>query len=191
MRLVILTVTVILTLFLEGSGRVDAHSPPPPGAMRQGMLDRLTGRDLEIAFVTSMIRHHTAATDMARLATSRAARADVRGAAAKIISAQRQEIEDMTAWLRSWYRLSPDEGERRMSRMAGMDQMMDQMEGRNKKMMAFLESVRGEAFDRAFLEMDACRPRRGGAMRTLMRWAKKDARMKQDAFLGNVAGYGI
>jgi len=106
----------------------------------------------DVTFVQGMIPHHRQAIQMARLAEGRAADPEVEQLAQGIEAAQAPEIRMMQGWLRAWNEpLQPNKGDTgsmghggSMKGMSGMMPMSD---------MQHLRSVKGSAFDEAFLSM--------------------------------------
>jgi uncharacterized protein (DUF305 family) len=98
----------------------------------------------DVMFAQMMIPHHQQAVDMAKLAETRASKADVKELAKQIEAAQDPEIQMMSDWLKSWGVAMP-------STMPTMDHGMPGMmpEADMKK----LEGLSGAAFDKAVLEM--------------------------------------
>lgn len=90
----------------------------------------------EARWMRAMITHHGMAIRMAQLALENSENPAVHDLAERIISAQTREIGQMRRWLSAWYRV---EGVR--PRRTGPD----------REMLRELGSLRGEAFDRAFL----------------------------------------
>ncbi len=106
----------------------------------------------DVKFARGMIPHHSQAIQMARLADSRASDPAVEQLAQKIEVAQAPEIRMMQGWLRAWNKsLQPGKsGARPMGHggsMKGMSGMMPMSD------MQHLRSVKGPAFDAAFLGM--------------------------------------
>lgn len=64
-------------------------------AMQQGMMQP----DADVAFACGMIAHHQGAIDMAQVLMDHGDDPDMIALAGKIIAAQTEEIEEMTAWL--------------------------------------------------------------------------------------------
>jgi uncharacterized protein (DUF305 family) len=62
----------------------------------------------DVAFMSSMIRHHTQAIEMSHLAPSRGASAPVQRLAERILNAQHDEIATMRRWLRDRGQPVPD-----------------------------------------------------------------------------------
>lgn len=123
-----------------------AHSASPGGAQAGAH----NGQD--VMFARMMIPHHRQAVEMAGLAAARASTARVKTLAADIEKAQEPEIQQLSAWLKSWGAPVPPPGTTGMGGMHhggtdGMDGMM------SEKDMKELEAAKGKAFDRAFLEM--------------------------------------
>ena len=85
-----------------------AQTPAPPASdaalealywqRKEAARQRFTEAD--VAFMTGMIGHHAQALVMSELAPTNGARRSVRTLAARILNAQRDEIETMQRWLR-------------------------------------------------------------------------------------------
>ncbi len=74
-------------------------------------LRDLKGDEYDKAFTASMIRHHQAAVDMARLSPDRAKHQEVKDLSAAIITAQEREMRAMTQWQQAWgYALASPNG---------------------------------------------------------------------------------
>lgn len=54
-------------------------------------------------FIDSMIEHHNGAIAMAEQALTESERPEIKELAQNIITSQRQEVEQMTAWRQQWY----------------------------------------------------------------------------------------
>lgn len=106
----------------------------------------------DVTFVQGMIPHHRQAIQMARLAKGRAADPEVEQLAAKIEAAQAPEIRMMQGWLRAWNKpmQSGKGGMGSMGHGASMKGMSGMMPMSD---MQQLRSVKGSAFDEAFLSM--------------------------------------
>ena len=72
-------------------------------------LATLSGPQLETTFMGGMIGHHEAAIAMARLELRRGTNRQIRRMARSIITSQRREVKEMTAWLKTWYGLTPEQ----------------------------------------------------------------------------------
>lgn len=107
-------------------------------------LEKLQGRDFEIAYMSMMIEHHKGALEMAQALLKVSKDARIRKAAQEIISVQDKEITQLTAWLKSWYGLAPSQRYMTMMR-ADMQTMMD------TAMMGMMPG-HSSSPDRAFLE---------------------------------------
>lgn len=116
-------------------------------------LKALSGQEFETGFLNMMIMHHQSAIDMSKLAPDRASRQEVKSIAQKIIADQTREIGDMTGWLKAWYNATPQTG--MMGGMSGMSGMgnMGNMGNMGMADMAKLQGLKGDDFDKAFLEM--------------------------------------
>lgn len=75
------------------------------GAMDSMMsgLSGKTGDAFDKAFIEEMIMHHEGAVAMAQAALKYAKHPEIKTMANAIISAQTTEINQMKAWLKSWY----------------------------------------------------------------------------------------
>lgn len=62
------------------------------------------GDAFDKAFIDEMIIHHQGAIDMAELALTNAKHQEIKDLANAIISAQREEINQMMNWKTSWYK---------------------------------------------------------------------------------------
>lgn len=76
-------------------------------------------------FMQDMLDHHMMAIMMSELCLEKAVHEELRALCADIIAAQRAEIEQMQAWLQTWYGISYEPtmkpgDERMMERMAAM-----------------------------------------------------------------------
>ncbi|GAA2417128.1 DUF305 domain-containing protein [Nonomuraea africana] len=110
-----------------------APASPQPGA---------SFNEADVTFAQNMIPHHQQAVEMADLAETRAADAEVKKLAAKIKAAQDPEIQTLEGWLEAWDKPMPSGGMHH-----GMPGMMSAED------MKKLEAAQGAAFDRQFLRM--------------------------------------
>ncbi|GAA3392376.1 DUF305 domain-containing protein [Cryptosporangium minutisporangium] len=106
----------------------------------------------DVTFAKDMIVHHRQAVEMAEMAATRAADADVKALAAKIEQAQQPEIDTMSGWLTAWGETVPDA-------KAGMDHggmgssSTPMPGGMTDAQMGQLHEASGAAFDKMFLAM--------------------------------------
>ena len=131
----------ILAIVILGMGALAPAAFAMPAVQSQDdlhQLEMLSGKDFEIDFMSMMIGHHQMALEMAMLVPDRANHQEVKDAAQKIIADQTREIGEMTGWLTQWYNTAPKQ---------------DMMHGDMAAMMAKLESLRGDEFDKEFLMM--------------------------------------
>lgn len=70
-------------------------------AMTADLEDR-TGDDFDEAFLVSMVEHHEAAVDMARLAQQHAEHDELVRLSDRIVGAQQTEIDRMQQWYARW-----------------------------------------------------------------------------------------
>ncbi len=80
-------------------------SYPGMNMSMQDMMNSLDGKtddDFDKIFISSMIRHHQGAINMARSAQENAGHQEIKDLADDIISAQTREIEMMMQWQKDW-----------------------------------------------------------------------------------------
>ncbi|HSK55549.1 MAG TPA: DUF305 domain-containing protein [Jiangellales bacterium] len=106
--------------------------------------------DADVRFAQDMIPHHQQALEMAEMAESAAASADVRELAAAIAAAQGPEIETMTSWLEDWGEEVPSGTNHADMGHGGMDEMPGMMDA---EQMGALSGAMGADFDSMWLEM--------------------------------------
>jgi uncharacterized protein (DUF305 family) len=104
---------------------------------------RPTFNAADVAFVQDMIRHHSQAVQMARLAPERAADTQVRALAARVAAVQEPEVKVLQEWLVSRRQLltDPDGHGHSMAGMATPAQLQS------------LTDARARAFDELFLTL--------------------------------------
>ena len=128
-------------LIIGLASAVFAHNPNGQVDPMNASLEPLKGAEFEQSFLQQMIQHHRSAVEMAKMVADHTQRAELRQFAEKIISAQTQEIGQMTKWLADWYKASPKEVANEKA-----DKEM-------KPHMSMLEAKKDADFDKAFLEM--------------------------------------
>jgi uncharacterized protein (DUF305 family) len=102
-----------------------------------------SSNDADVTFAQMMIPHHRQAVEMAGLAETRAADAEIKELATKIKAAQDPEIATMTGWLTAWGRpVEPEAGHSGH----GMPGIMTEED------MTKLQQAKGAEFDRMFAE---------------------------------------
>lgn len=141
MRLIFATVLLTLSAaFAQGMGGMQM------GTKGMAELDKLSGKNFDIAYMSMMIAHHRGAVEMAQQALRVSKDARIRRAAQEIIDVQNKEIAQLTAWLKSWYGVAPYRMYINMMRtdMKGM------MDSAMKAMTPMAGMSMGE--DKAFLE---------------------------------------
>ncbi|MFF0520448.1 DUF305 domain-containing protein [Actinomadura nitritigenes] len=125
------------------SGGKGGSKPSATPSMSMSMsAAQASHNEQDVMFAQMMIPHHRQAVEMAGLAPSRAASAQVKALAAGIEKAQAPEIATMTGWLKDWG--AP-------AAMTGMHHDMPGIMG--EKDMTSLKGLKGAAFDKAFLRM--------------------------------------
>jgi uncharacterized protein (DUF305 family) len=134
-------VPLIAALILGTATGALGHNPNGQVDPMNASLQPLRGAEFEQSFLQQMIQHHRSAIEMAKMVPDHTQRAELRQLAEKIISAQQQEIEQMTKWLMDWYKTSPKEVANEKA-----DKEM-------KPHMSMLQAKKDADFDKAFLEM--------------------------------------
>lgn len=136
-----------------------------PGMSHSSSTPAVSHNAQDAMFAQMMIVHHQGAIDMADLAPSRAASAQLNDLAMKIKAAQTPEIDEMKAWLRAWGEplTMPSMGSGSSpsaSDMSGMDMSTPMatdsaasMPGMTAQDMAELKAANGPAFDKTFLTL--------------------------------------
>ena len=117
------------------------HNPNGKADPMNASLEPLKGAEFEQSFLQQMIQHHRSAVEMAKMVADHTQRAELRQFAEKIISAQTQEIGQMTKWLADWYKASPKEVANEKA-----DKEM-------KPHMSMLQAKKDADFDKVFLQM--------------------------------------
>lgn len=117
-------------------------TPVVASPMSEGMTGMMMEMSVssEFEFLAGMVPHHQGASEDARIAFERSKRPEIQQLAQEIIDAQEAEITRMETWLAECY---PESDREKVA--SDMDQMMSMD-------MPNLESLSGDAFDRAFLE---------------------------------------
>jgi uncharacterized protein (DUF305 family) len=116
-----------------------AHDPEGKVDPMNAALQPLKGAEFETRFLQQMIQHHRHGLEMAKLVNDHTKRPELRELAGKIMSAQQQEIDQMTKWLTDWYNASPADNQK--------------AEGEMKMHMSMLSGKHDADFDKAFLQM--------------------------------------
>jgi uncharacterized protein (DUF305 family) len=86
-------------------------------------LQGKSGEAFDKAYLSQMIAHHEAAVQMAKGALTTATKPETKQEAQKIVDSQTKEVAQMTGWLQTWYKSTPDESEQALVK-ADMKQMM-------------------------------------------------------------------
>jgi len=116
-----------------------AHDPNGKVDPMNAALQPLKGAEFETHFLQMMIQHHRHGVEMAKLVNDHTKRPELRELASKIMSAQQQEIDQMTKWLTDWYKASPANDQKAEEEM--------------KMHMSTLSGKHDADFDKAFLQM--------------------------------------
>ncbi len=107
----------------------------------------LKGDAFDEAFIADMLAHHEGAVNMAEQAQAVTAHEEIRALAGEITRMQSLEMMDMRQWQKDWgYEITNSGGH--MSHGGGGMEMAGDM----TEMMAKLQGLKGEAYDREFLK---------------------------------------
>ena len=136
----VLAAAAVLTLLLAGCG---GAQDPAIDAPSSDAAESSSFNEADVEFLQSMIPHHEQATEMAQLVADRTERSELQSFADKIIADQSREIDEMTSLLE-------DAGAEESGGMEGMEGMEGMM---GEEEMQELESLSGQEFDLAFVEM--------------------------------------
>jgi uncharacterized protein (DUF305 family) len=101
----------------------------------------------DVEFAQMMVAHHQQAVQLATLAETRAADAEVRALAGKVKAAQQPEITMMSGWLTGWGQPSAQASGHDMAGMGAMPGLLSEQE------VAQLTAAQGVDFDRMFARM--------------------------------------
>lgn len=153
LRVAVTAVAATLALAACGSGddstvgSAGGSQPSSAGTVAASPVPGIDAErnDADIAFIVDMKPHHSSAIEMAKLAADRAANAQVKDLAQRIVAAQDPEIETMQKMAAAWgVDLETAQGASTpgMDMSGGMDMGGD---------IAALEPLSGPAFDREFL----------------------------------------
>ncbi len=128
-----------LSIFALTVGTIPAHA-----SSHAKTLKNLNATD--IIFAQNMILHHQQASDMSKLALKNATSPSIKTMARKIIAAQGKEIGQMKYWLTATKSSMDMDHDMGGTNDMGMDGMLTGKEMKN------LSSLKGNKFDKAFLE---------------------------------------
>lgn len=116
--------------------------------------------DYDLRFIDSMVFHHQGAVNMAQEVLTKSKRPEMKKLAQDIIAAQKQEIEQMKQWRKTWY---PNASQTPVAWHAQMGHMMPMSEDMKKNMMMSTDLGSADAdFDLRFI--DAMIPHHEGAL---------------------------
>lgn len=107
----------------------------------------LKGDEFDEAFIADMLAHHEGAVNMSEQAQAVTARDEIRTLAGNITSSQSMEMMEMRNWQKQWGYEVTNSGGHMGHGGGGMD-----MAGDMTEMMAKLQGLKGEAYDKEFLK---------------------------------------
>jgi uncharacterized protein (DUF305 family) len=132
----ILTLFVSLSLAVLISGKDQQRNEKTPMATA---ISSKTGPDFEAAFLAMMILHHRAAEPMWSMARDKSTNDVIKKMEQKTTPKEKQEIGQMTGWLKEWHNKAPSD----FKEPAESKEMM-------KKDVAPMEKAAGSEFDALF-----------------------------------------
>ncbi|HZS18780.1 MAG TPA: DUF305 domain-containing protein [Candidatus Udaeobacter sp.] len=132
---------LLLATALLGVSAALAHDPSGKVDPMNATLQSLKGAEFEQSYLQQMIQHHRAGIEMAKLVNDHTKRTELRQFADKVIASQQQEIDQMTNWLKDWFKASPKE----VANEAADKEM--------KMHMSMLSGKRDADFDKSLLDM--------------------------------------
>src|SRR6266853_2202942 len=141
MRIKLQKILPLIAVTLGSIASAFGHNPGGKPDPMNASLEKLKGAEFEQSFLQQMIQHHRSAVEMAKLVSDHTKRPELRELGNKIITAQQQEIDQMTKWLADWYKTSPKE----VANEAADKEM--------KPHMSMLSGKHDADFDKAFLDM--------------------------------------
>lgn len=116
------------------------HSQMNHSAMQSA--PNAAAQPFDLQFLDTMIAHHEGAVEMVRPAATKAANAEIKTLAAKIVADQEREIAEMKHWREAWFAGKPSALNMQMAGMA------DSMKGMDTTKM---NAASGAAFDAEFV----------------------------------------
>lgn len=142
MHIKITSIVPLLGAFiLVGLTEAFAHNPNGKPDPMNASLEKLKGAEFEQSFLQQMIQHHRSGIEMAKLVNDHTSRAELKEFANKMIANQQQEIDEMSEWLKSWYKPSPKE-------------VANESADKEMKIhMSMLSGKKDADFDKSFLDM--------------------------------------
>jgi uncharacterized protein (DUF305 family) len=129
---------------------VSSLGAPPPGKSDMGhgdmMMSSAGAKDApyDLQFIDTMMSHHKGAVEMAMMAETKAGHAELKSFAAKTVTDQQKEINQMKEWRDKWYAGRPE------AMNMEMPGMTDSMKGMD---MTKMNSSTGNNFDLLFIDM--------------------------------------
>lgn len=123
---------------MQSMDKSDMHS------MQMASSPNAAKAPTELQFLDTMPMHHKMAIDMANLVDSRAAHAELKALAKKMIEDQQKEIAELKRWREQWHAGKP---EAMNMKMPGMPESMKGVT------MDKLAAAKGEEFDLMFIDM--------------------------------------
>jgi uncharacterized protein (DUF305 family) len=156
----IISITVVVVVMLAGgafalysANQVDDESASSSSAANKSQTQddnkyaSLKGDEFDEAFIADMIAHHEGAVNMAEQAMAVTAHEEIRTLSGNIVSSQSMEMMDMREWQKDWGYEITNSGGHMSHGGGGMD-----MAGDMTEMMAKLQGLKGEEYDREFLK---------------------------------------
>ena len=139
--IMVLLIAMGVGLAQHGGHNMAQHTQHNMGMQSMSTLERLSGKNFDIAYMSMMIDHHKGAVEMSEAALKVSKDERIRKAAQEIIAVQNEEIAQLTGWLKSWYQTTPNRLYMQMMR-SDMKGMMDKAS----------QAISKGSADRGFLE---------------------------------------
>ena len=128
------TVSTIIAADQEKSSTKDRNMTP-----MTDMLKGKSGDEFEAHFLGTMTLHHQDGLKMGEMALEKASSSELKQMMQKSANEQREQIEQMTGWLKQWHNKAPND----FKKPAAVEQIMT-------KNMSELQGLSGAEFDRKF-----------------------------------------
>jgi uncharacterized protein (DUF305 family) len=148
--LIVSTVTAVLGVSLlpyvisAPSDRSSTHHERGSGGHHMSSSPGAAAAPYDLQFIDTMIAHHRGAIDIARLAKTKAAHAELKAMVEQMAQDQEREIKQMMDWRARWFKGQAH------ARNMDLPGMRDSMKDMDKEQM---KKVNGKEFDLMFLDM--------------------------------------
>ena len=121
-----LTAAALAALAATAALAHDAASHRHAQARSMPALEKLSGAAFDRAWLSQMIAHHEVAVIVATMELAHGKRAGIRADAKAVVTAQVNEMAQMHAWLKAWYRVDAEPAQLALM-MEDLDPMLAEM----------------------------------------------------------------